>query len=146
MGALEGVSADDRQDRGVFVRSEDVLTEQVRLVEIEAGGGATIDASEGGVEICALLQRELLVGDDVIIYEMRRPRGLVDPPHFHDHETVGYLISGRMKWTIEGVDYIAEPGCAWRHPAGIVHSNEALEDVVHITVKAISHKKTQGGN
>ena len=32
-------------------------------------------------------------------------------------------------------EFIAEPGCAWIHPANVEHSSMALEDTVQIEVK-----------
>lgn len=31
---------------------------------------------------------------------------------------------------------VAEPGSVWRHPPGVVHHSEALEDCVQIEVKS----------
>ncbi len=81
--------------------------------------------------------RTMLVGEQMVILEAHWPKGTVGTLHEHDdHESMCYLISGRMKLTIGGEERIVEPGGAWLHPPGVLHKGEALEDSVHIEVKS----------
>ena len=81
--------------------------------------------------------KPLIVGETMLFMEAKRPQGLVDPEHAHsDHESICYLVSGRVRVVIEGESWIAEPGDAWVHPAGVKHYHEALEDSVQIEIKS----------
>jgi len=45
-----------------------------------------------------------------------------------------------LRNVIDGKEFIAEPGATWRHPTGVVHSSEALEDCVQIESKTPPRK------
>ena len=84
-----------------------------------------------------LAVKPLITGKDAGLLEFRRAKGLRDPEHTHpDHESICYLVSGRVRVVIAGQEFIAEPGDAWIHPAGVLHYHETLEDSVQIEIKA----------
>ena len=96
----------------------------------------TAGAIEGVVQQGKLTVQVLMVTDDLLMMKVRREKGLIDPSHQHDdHESVATLISGRMRNRIGDEEFISEAGAVWRHPPGVVHSSEALEDCVQIEVK-----------
>ena len=85
--------------------------------------------------------KPLMVGDNVLVMEAHRERGLVDPEHAHDdHESICYLVSGRMRVVIDGKEFIAQPGDVWRHQIGIPHFHETLEDRLQIEIKSPARK------
>ena len=85
--------------------------------------------------------RKLLVGEDILLLHVFRKKGLVDPRHRHDdHETVAYLIKGRLRLVIGGKEFIATPGTAWLHPRGVEHFSEALEDCEQLEIKSPPRK------
>ncbi|WP_207461191.1 cupin domain-containing protein [Azospirillum sp. SYSU D00513] len=49
------------------------------------------------------------------------------PPHKHDYEVVGYVISGRAELHLEGQMVTLEPGDSWTVPAGAEHTYRILE-------------------
>lgn len=103
--------------------------------------GATLPerlATVEGVKMLGQVDvRKLLVGNDILLLHVFRKKGLVDPKHKHDdHETVAYLIKGRLRLVIGGEEFIAEPGTAWRHPRGVEHFSEALEDCEQLEIKS----------
>ena len=101
-----------------------------------------ITAVEGVVEEPGKLTvKSLLVGEDVLMLEAFKAKGMVDPVHQHDdHESVAYLIKGRMRLVIGGEAFIAEAGDCWIHPRGVPHFSEALEDCIQIEVKSPPRK------
>ena len=112
----------------VFMRDEDISEE-------------TVTAVEGALEKGHLSVKTLFVSEHVLVMKVFRGKGLIDSPHQHDdHESVATLISGRMKMQIGDEEFIAEPGSVWRHPPGVVHYSEALEDCVQIEVKSPPRK------
>lgn len=85
--------------------------------------------------------RKLLVGNDILFLHVYRKKGLIDPKHKHDdHETIAYLIKGRLRLVIGGQEFIAGPGTAWMHPRGVEHFSEALEDCEQLEIKSPPRK------
>ncbi len=101
----------------------------------------TIHAIEGAVEQGELSVKVLMVTDNFVLLRAWRGKGLIDPIHQHDdHESVATLISGRLKMKIGDKEFIAEPGDVWRHPQGVLHSSEALEECVQLEIKSPPRK------
>ena len=91
---------------------------------------------KGRVEV-----RRIMVGNEILMLHVFREKGLVDPVHKHlDHETVAYLISGRLRLVIGGKEFITEPGTSWIHPRGVEHYSEALEDCEQLEIKSPPRK------
>jgi quercetin dioxygenase-like cupin family protein len=53
-----------------------------------------------------------------------------------DYETVGFVISGRARLTIEGQTVLLEPGDSWLVPAGSEHHYEILEPFTAVEATA----------
>ena len=69
---------------------------------------------QGNIEV-----RRMMVGNEILMLHVFREKGLIDPVHKHmDHETVAYLIRGRLRLVIGGEEFIAEAGTSWIHPQG----------------------------
>lgn len=81
--------------------------------------------------------RVLAEGTEMILLEVTMPPDQQSPPHVHDHESVGYLVSGGARTVIDGETYELNPGDGFRHPPGALHSMSALgEGAVWLEVKA----------
>ena len=93
-------------------------------------------ASAGHVEL-----KPLLVGNDMLMVEIFEKAGVRVPEHSHDdHESVVYLIRGRMKLVIGGREFVAKAGDAWIHPKGVPHWSETLEDCLALEIKSPPRK------
>ena len=91
---------------------------------------------KGKVEV-----RRVMVGNEILMLHVLREKGLIDPVHKHmDHETVAYLIKGRLRLVIGGEEFIAEAGTSWIHPRGVEHFSEALEDCEQLEIKSPPRK------
>ncbi|NKY31865.1 cupin domain-containing protein [Nocardia speluncae] len=111
-----------------FVENADVPADPVSLIE---------DAVEDG----ELTVKPLMVGKEIIFIEAFKGKGMVDPMHVHDdHESIGYLLRGRLRLVIGDEEFIAEAGDTWLHPRGVPHMSEALEDCVQLEVKSPPRK------
>ena len=75
-------------------------------------------------------------GDNMVMIEMRYPEGASSPEHAHDHESVCYVVSGRVRGVIDGAESVLEAGDACLHPRGVPHSVEALEDSMIVEIKS----------
>lgn len=93
-------------------------------------------ASAGHVDL-----KPLLVGGEMLMVEIFEKAGVRVPEHTHDdHESVVYLVRGRMKLVIDGREFVAQAGDAWIHPKGVPHWSEALEDCLAIEIKSPPRK------
>jgi quercetin dioxygenase-like cupin family protein len=75
-------------------------------------------------------------GEQMILLEVFYAAGVGTPLHSHTHESVIYLVSGKLKGTIDGKELVMLPGDTCRHPAGVLHGVEALEDSVIMECKS----------
>jgi quercetin dioxygenase-like cupin family protein len=81
--------------------------------------------------------RVLAEGTEMILLEVHMPADQSSPPHVHEHESVGYLVSGGAETVIGGETHVLRPGDGFRHPPGVEHSMTALADgAVWLEVKS----------
>lgn len=80
--------------------------------------------------------RELLWGDEALLIQVSAPAGYDAEPHAHDHESLVYLVSGRVRATVGDETRELGPGDAVLHPAGVPHHIEALAETRWIEIKA----------
>jgi quercetin dioxygenase-like cupin family protein len=74
-------------------------------------------------------------------HEITEKAGVRVPSHSHDdHESVVYLIKGRMTLTIGDQTFEAKAGDVWCHPIGVSHTSVTLEDSVAIEIKSPPRK------
>lgn len=78
--------------------------------------------------------KTLSYGSKTSLSEFKLEEGSIVPNHKHPHEQTGYMISGRMIFTIDGERFSAEPGDSWCIPGNVEHSVEVLEDSMVIEV------------
>jgi quercetin dioxygenase-like cupin family protein len=52
------------------------------------------------------------------------------------HESIVYVVRGRVRSTVGSEEYILGPGDVCRHPKGVLHGLEAIEEAVVVEVKA----------
>jgi quercetin dioxygenase-like cupin family protein len=83
-----------------------------------------------------VLLKSLVWGDRTLLTEVRLAQGAVVPVHDHAHEQTGYLVSGRLEFTIDGATWVAGPGDSWSLAGGLAHGARALEDCVVVEVFA----------
>lgn len=100
-----------------------------------------LGAVEGVQPKGKVVVRRAMVGQDILMLHVVREKGLIDPLHQHDdHETVAYLIRGRLRLVIGDEEFIAEPGTSWIHPRGVPHFSEALEECEQLEIKSPPRK------
>lgn len=56
------------------------------------------------------------------------------PPHKHEHEQTGLLLSGKLLLTIDGEEHAVDTGDSWCIYGGSEHSVIALDDSVVVEV------------
>ncbi|MEE4114375.1 MAG: cupin domain-containing protein [Desulfobacteraceae bacterium] len=78
--------------------------------------------------------KTLVYGDNTLMVEFRLAKGADLPAHRHSHEQTGYLVSGRIDLTIDGVVHAVHPGDSWCIPGDAAHSAVAYADSVALEV------------
>jgi quercetin dioxygenase-like cupin family protein len=104
-------------------------------VPIEPSWG--IHANTSPVEVAGgILRRPLVWGERMMLLEFRVPKGTGIPRHDHPHEQLGYVVSGRMEFTIGDQTRVLGPGDTYLMPSNVPHHTRALEDSVVVDVFA----------
>lgn len=80
--------------------------------------------------------RELLWGDKAVLVEMSAPAGFKAELHAHEHESLVYVVSGRIRATVGDETRELGAGDAVLHPVGAAHQIEALVETRWIEIKA----------
>jgi quercetin dioxygenase-like cupin family protein len=97
----------------------------------------TITEVEGRPLPSPVVLRTLAVTPTMVLVETTFAAGGGSRPHQHaDHDSIVYVVRGRMRVTIGGKVWDAGPGDAFRHLPGVIHHMEALEDTVTVEVKS----------
>jgi quercetin dioxygenase-like cupin family protein len=69
-----------------------------------------------------LIRRTMGETADAMVVEFRSEAGVKIPNHSHPNQQVGYVVSGKIEITIEGVTTACQPGDSWSIPGGAEHS------------------------
>jgi len=87
--------------------------------------------------------KPLMKGEHMLVLELHYDAGAKAPIHTHSHESVVYVVSGRVKTWVGDAVYVLGPGDVARHPAGVPHTVEALVQSTVLEVKSPAPDLTQ---
>ena len=96
----------------------------------------TVTSVEGLPVTGSARVKPLLQGDEMTIMQMVYAEGASSPMHSHDHESLLYVISGKVQAIVGDETYTLQPGDVCRHPIGVPHNVEALEQSTFLEVKS----------
>jgi unsaturated pyranuronate lyase len=85
-------------------------------------------------ELNPLLQRQLVVGGDIMVARVLLKKGCVVPLHSHHNEQVTYILDGALKFWIDGREIVVNAGEVLTIPRNMPHKAEALMDTVDLDV------------
>ncbi|MFN2578188.1 MAG: cupin domain-containing protein [Pyrinomonadaceae bacterium] len=81
------------------------------------------------------IERQMFVGKQVMICRFRFAPFLVTPVHRHPHEQMSLVMSGRIRFFVEGEERIASAGDVLHFPPDCLHGATMMdEEVVLIDV------------
>src|SRR5580693_8348185 len=83
-----------------------------------------------------MLVKPLIKGDEMTFLEIRYAAGVGAPLHMHTHESIAYVVKGKVKSTVGTEEFIMGPGDVCRHPAGVLHGLEAIEESLVVEIKS----------
>lgn len=76
------------------------------------------------------IERQMVVGENVMICRFRFAPFLVTAEHTHPHEQMTMVIQGKVKFIIEGVAHIMSPGDVLHFPPNNRHGATMLDEEV----------------
>ena len=85
-------------------------------------------------ELNALLQRQFVVGQEIMLARVLLKKGCIVPEHSHHNEQLTYILDGALKFWIDGKEIIVHSGEVLCIPAHMPHKAEAVEDTVDLDV------------
>jgi quercetin dioxygenase-like cupin family protein len=81
-----------------------------------------------------LLQRQFVVGHDVMLARVLMKKGCIVPEHSHYNEQITYILEGALKFWIDGKVIVVKAGEVLTIPPHMPHKAEALEETVDLDV------------
>jgi quercetin dioxygenase-like cupin family protein len=81
-----------------------------------------------------LLQRQFVVGQEIMLARILLKKGCIVPEHSHHNEQLTYVLDGALKFSIDGREIVVRTGEVLCIPANMPHKAEALEDTVDLDV------------
>jgi quercetin dioxygenase-like cupin family protein len=83
-----------------------------------------------------LIVKPLLKGDEMTFLEIHYTPGVGAPLHVHTHESLAYVVKGKVKMIVGKEEYILGPGDVCRHPKGVPHGVEGIEESIVVEIKS----------
>ena len=81
-------------------------------------------------QIEAGIERQMIVGEKLMICRLRFAPHVVTPAHDHPHEQITFVERGRVRFTIGAAQRIAEAGDVLHFPSGSWHGATMLDEEV----------------
>jgi quercetin dioxygenase-like cupin family protein len=76
------------------------------------------------------IERQMIVGENLMICRLRFAPNIVTPAHGHPHEQITFIERGRVLFTIGDKQRIAESGDVLHFPSGTWHGATMLDEEV----------------
>ncbi len=83
-----------------------------------------------------LLQRQFVVGQEIMLARVLLKKGCIVPEHSHHNEQLTYILDGALKFWIDGKEIVVHAGEVLCIPSNMPHKAEAMEDTVDLDVFA----------
>jgi quercetin dioxygenase-like cupin family protein len=81
-----------------------------------------------------LIQRQFVVGQDIMVARVLIKKGGIVPEHSHHNEQVTYILEGALKFWIDDKEIVVNAGEVLTIPPNMPHRAEALVDTVDLDV------------
>lgn len=76
------------------------------------------------------IERQMVIGERLMICRFRFAPLLVTSEHTHPHEQVSIVVSGRVRFFVEGMERIALPGDVLHFPPNCLHGATMMDEEV----------------
>lgn len=81
-----------------------------------------------------LLQRQFVVGQEIMLARVLLKKGCIVPEHSHHNEQLTYILEGALKFWIDGRVIVVNAGEVLTIPPNMPHKAEAVEDTVDLDI------------
>lgn len=98
--------------------------------------GRKLTAVEGKPLHGDIIVKPLITGNQMTLLEIQYSPGAGASPHIHQHESLAYVVKGKVKMTVGKEEYILNAGDVCRHPQGVLHSVEGVDASVVVEIKS----------
>jgi unsaturated pyranuronate lyase len=78
------------------------------------------------------ISRRFIAGDREMVAQISLTRGAIVPTHAHESEQLTYVLTGALKFSLDGRDITVHAGELLRIPSWMPHSAEAVEDTFEL--------------
>jgi quercetin dioxygenase-like cupin family protein len=85
-------------------------------------------------DINPLFQRQLIVGQEIMLARVLLKKGCIIPLHSHVNEQLSYILEGALKFWIDDREIVVRAGQVLTIPPNMPHKAEALEDTVDLDI------------
>lgn len=75
-----------------------------------------------------VIRRTLVTSNKMMICEFKFKADAEIPIHAHPHEQVGYIVSGRVRMTIDDKEFELSAGDSYAAPSNVTHGALILDD------------------
>ena len=103
---------------------------QISKMELRHVPWHTIDLED----LNPLLQRQFVVGHDIMVARVLMKKGCIIPLHSHYNEQFTYILEGALKFWVDGKEIVVNAGEVLTIPPHMPHKAEALLDTVDLDV------------
>src|SRR5579883_776339 len=81
-----------------------------------------------------LISRKIVTGEKAMVAHVYLKKGAVVPEHHHESEQITWIMSGALKFELEGREVIVRAGETLVIPSNVPHRAVALEDTLDIDI------------
>jgi quercetin dioxygenase-like cupin family protein len=81
-----------------------------------------------------LLQRQFVVGQEIMLARVLLKKGCIVPEHSHHNEQLTYILDGALKFWIDGKEIVVNSGEVLCIPSHMPHKAEALLDTIDLDI------------
>jgi len=81
-----------------------------------------------------VVRQSLVQGDNTHLVKFYLSKGKSVPVHSHREEQTGFMVSGNMVMSIDGVDYDLKEGDSWSIKGNIPHGAKMKDDCIVVEV------------
>lgn len=76
------------------------------------------------------IERQMVVGEQIMACRFRFTPFLVTPEHSHPHEQMSFVVQGRVRFFVAGEERIAVPGDVLHFPPNTRHGATMMDEEV----------------
>ena len=84
--------------------------------------------------VAGVEMKTLAHGTKTSMHEFHIAKGAEIPAHAHPHEQTGIMVSGTLRFNVNGEIFDAQAGDSWNIAGNTEHAATALEDTVVVEV------------